>query len=78
MFENSIVCLVVFVCCFCFWPCFFFPFRGVVVFDGRHEFGDWYGVFLTAYPVEAISLLGGTVYFFGAGSHCKFRVVFAL
>jgi hypothetical protein len=31
LFENSIVCLVVFVCC-CFLPHFFFPFRGVVLF----------------------------------------------
>ncbi len=32
LFENSIVCLVVFVCC-CFLPCLFFPFRGVMFFD---------------------------------------------
>ncbi|QZT71615.1 hypothetical protein JN086_16580, partial [Mycolicibacterium austroafricanum] len=31
MFENSIVCLVVFVCCFL--ACLFFPFRGGLFFD---------------------------------------------
>src|SRR5215471_10988116 len=32
LFENSIVCLVVFVCC-CFLPCSGFPCWGVVFFD---------------------------------------------
>ena len=41
MFENSIVCLVVFVCCFCFLPCFFFPFRGVVCFFCQFDTGAW-------------------------------------
>jgi hypothetical protein len=46
LFENSIVCLVVFVCC-CFLPCLFFPFRGVVVFDASF---DWL--------LDRISLIG--------------------
>ena len=32
LFENSIVCLVVFVCCFCVCAALFFPFRGVICF----------------------------------------------
>src|SRR5215213_6597390 len=32
LFENSIVCLVVFVCC-CFLAILFFPFRGWLFFD---------------------------------------------
>jgi hypothetical protein len=58
LFENSIVCLVVFVCCF--WPCPVFPFVGVVVFLKMLVFGvfAWSNVSL----IGLFLPLGGLVF----------------
>ena len=56
LFENSIVCLVVFlVCCFCFLPRFFFPFRGVACFFASF---DWLlgQIFLNGFCLESLIL----------------------
>ena len=46
LFENSIVCLVVFVCCFFGHALFVFPFGGVVVFC---DASFWFFVFVIGF-----------------------------